>query len=132
MPPTLHSRYRVLSLDLRGRGQSGRDPDWRNYHPATYISDTWSLLDQLGIANVILIGTSLGGLLAMIMASQQPQRIRAVILNDAGPEANPAGYARILASFEKQEVVTNWSEAVKQCRADLRGGPAGHAGGILA
>lgn len=117
----LACRYRVLSLDLRGRGRSGRDPDWRNYHPATYISDTWSLLDQLGIANVILLGTSLGGLMAMIMASQRPLRVRAVILNDAGPEANPAGYARILASFEKQDVVTNWSDAVRQCRQTYQG-----------
>ena len=75
----LSTRYRVLSLDIRGRGLSEWDTDWRNYHPATYISDTWSLLDQLGISNFIMIGTSLGGLLAMIMASRQPKRVRAVI-----------------------------------------------------
>jgi len=112
----LASRYRVLCPDLRGRGQSGWDPDWRNYHPATYINDTWKLLEQSGISNVILIGTSLGGLLAMIMASQQPQRVRAVILNDAGPEADPAGYTRILASFEHPTVVRNWQDALRQCR----------------
>jgi pimeloyl-ACP methyl ester carboxylesterase len=112
----LATRYRVLCLDLRGRGRSGRDPDWRNYHPATYISDTWSLLDQQGIASAILIGTSLGGLMAMIMASQQAGRVQAVILNDAGPEADPAGYARILASFEQQGVVKNWPDAIRQCR----------------
>ena len=112
----LASRYRVLCLDLRGRGLSDWDADWRNYHPATYISDTWRLLDHLGIANFIMIGTSLGGLLAMIMASQQPERVRAVILNDAGPEADPAGYARILASFEQPVEVKDWEEAVRQCK----------------
>ena len=111
----LASRYRVLSLDLRGRGQSGRDPDWRNYHPATYIADTWSLFDQLGLNCAILIGTSLGGLLAMIMASQQPGRVKAVILNDAGPEADPAGYARILASLQQRTEVKDWQEAALQC-----------------
>ena len=112
----LSSRYRVLCPDLRGRGQSGWDPDWRNYHPGTYISDTWSLLDQLEISSFILIGTSLGGLLAMIMASQQPKRVRAVILNDAGPEADPAGYTRILTSFDQQTEVSDWGEAIRQCK----------------
>lgn len=112
----LSPRYRVLSLDIRGRGQSDWDPDWRNYHPATYISDTWSLLDQLEISSFIMIGTSLGGLLAMIMASQQPKRVRAVILNDAGPEANPAGYTRILASFNQQTILKDWQEAIRQCK----------------
>jgi pimeloyl-ACP methyl ester carboxylesterase len=105
-----------LCPDLRGRGQSGWDPDWRNYHPATYISDTWSLLDQLEISNFIMIGTSLGGLLAMIMASQQAKRVRAVILNDAGPEADPAGYTRILSSFDQQTDVRDWQEATRQCK----------------
>jgi len=112
----LSTRYRVLSLDLRGRGLSEWDADWRNYHPATYISDTWRLLDQLEISNFIMIGTSLGGLLAMIMTSQQPERVRAVILNDAGPEADPTGYKRILASFEQPVEVKDWEEAVRQCK----------------
>lgn len=111
----LSTRYRVLCLDLRGRGQSAWDPDWRNYHPATYIKDTWNLVDQLGLAEFILLGTSLGGLLAMIMASQQPERVRAVILNDVGPEADPAGYARILASLDLQSAAQDWQEAAMKC-----------------
>jgi pimeloyl-ACP methyl ester carboxylesterase len=111
----LASRYRVLCLDLRGRGRSDRDPEWRNYHPAMYISDTWRLLDLLGIGRFGMIGTSLGGLLSMIMASEQPQRVRAVVLNDVGPEADPSGYARILASFDEENEVNNWQEAARQC-----------------
>ena len=112
----LSSRYRVLCLDLRGRGQSEWDSDWRNYHPATYINDVWALLDQLDMSVFILLGTSLGGLLAMIMASQQPERVRAVILNDVGPEADPAGYTRILASFDQQFEVKDWKEATLHCK----------------
>jgi len=112
----LSSRYRVLCLDLRGRGQSEWDSDWRNYHPATYINDVWALLDQLDMSGFILLGTSLGGLLAMIMASQQPERVRAVILNDVGPEADPAGYTRILASFDQQFEVKDWKEATLHCK----------------
>jgi len=112
----LASRYRVLCPDLRGRGRSDWDSDWRNYHPATYIRDTWSLLDHLDINKVIILGTSLGGLMAMIMASQHPERVSAVILNDAGPEADPTGYARILSSFNEKTEVSNWHEAARQCR----------------
>jgi pimeloyl-ACP methyl ester carboxylesterase len=112
----LASRYRILCPDLRGRGQSGWDPEWRNYHPATYVSDIWTLVDQLGIASFILMGTSLGGLLSMIMASEQPERITAVILNDVGPEADPAGYARILASLEQRSEARDWQEAARQCK----------------
>lgn len=113
----LATSYRVLCLDLRGRGQSDWDPDWRNYNPAVYINDTWSLVEQLGLDSFIMIGTSLGGLLAMIMASQKPDRVRAVILNDVGPQADPAGYARILASFDqKSEEVKDWQDAARQCK----------------
>jgi len=112
----LAPQYRVLSLDLRGRGWSGWDPDWRNYNPATYIRDTWKLVDQLDISSFILLGTSLGGLLAMVMASQRPERVRAVVLNDVGPEADPAGYARILASFDQDVEVRDWNEAARHCK----------------
>lgn len=112
----LSSRYHVLCLDLRGRGRSDRDPEWRNYHPAMYISDTWRLLDLLAIERFGMIGTSLGGLLSMIMASEQPQRVRAVVLNDVGPEADPSGYTRILASFDEETEVKDWQEAARQCR----------------
>ena len=112
----LAPRYRVLCLDMRGRGQSGWDSDWHNYHPATYINDTWGLVDHLDIGRFIILGTSLGGLMAMIMASQQAKRVRAVILNDVGPEADPAGYARILATFDEQFEVKDWQQAILHCK----------------
>lgn len=112
----LASRYRVLCPDLRGRGRSERDPDWHNYVPATYVNDCWDLIEKAGIKNFIIIGTSLGGLLAMIMASQRPQGIRAIVLNDIGPEVNPAGYARVLDAADLQVEVKNWQQAAQQCR----------------
>jgi len=112
----LASGYRVLCPDLRGRGQSDWDHEWHHYIPATYIEDTWELLDQLGIASFILIGTSLGGLMAMIMASQRPQRVRALVLNDIGPEVDPVGYARVLAAAGNRVDVKNWQQAVQQCK----------------
>lgn len=112
----LAPRYRILCPDLRGRGQSGWDRNWRNYHPGTYIRDTWTLVDQLDITSFIIIGTSLGGLLAMIMSSQQSERVKAIVLNDIGPEVDPAGYARILSSVGQQGKVKSWQEAAEQCR----------------
>lgn len=111
----LASHYRVLCLDLRGRGQSDRDPKWKQYHPGTYVKDTWKLLDELGINSPIIFGTSLGGLMAMIMAEQKPERVGAIILNDIGPAIDPEGYARILAYAGRNKPVTTWEEAAQQC-----------------
>jgi len=112
----LASSYRVLCLDLRGRGKSDHDPNWKNYHPGTYVRDTWTLLDELGVESAIILGTSLGGLMAMIMAEQKPERIDAIILNDIGPSIDPVGYARILAYAGRNKPVTSWAEAAQQCR----------------
>lgn len=112
----LAGRYRVLCPDLRGRGQSDRDPKWRHYHPGTYVKDIWTLMDELDINRVTVIGTSLGGLMAMIMAAQRPQCLAAIIMNDIGPEIDPVGYARIKAYAGRQSKVNNWQEAAEQCR----------------
>lgn len=112
----LGERRRVLTPDLRGRGFSEHDPEWRNYHPGTYVQDTWTLLDQLGIDDIIVIGTSLGGLCAMAMSAQQPQRISGVVMNDIGPEINPAGIERVQAYTGRVPDVGSWAEAAAQTR----------------
>lgn len=110
-----HSR-RVLCPDYRGRGFSDYDPDWRNYHPATYVEDVWTLLDLLEIERVIVVGTSLGGLCAMVMAATFPERVAGVVMNDIGPEINPAGIARVQSYTGKQPAVNSWDEAIDQAR----------------
>lgn len=108
---------RVLAPDLRGRGFSQHDPEWRNYHPGTYVSDVFTLLEHTGVERVIVIGTSLGGLIAMVMAAQAPARLAGVVLNDIGPEIAPAGLARISAYTGRLPPVANWDEAVAQAQA---------------
>lgn len=112
----LSDRRRVITPDLRGRGFSDHDPEWLNYHPLTYVQDTWTLLDTLGIQRVIVIGTSLGGLCAMAMSAQHADRIAGVVMNDIGPEINPAGLKRVQEYTGRIPPVQTWDEAAAQAR----------------
>lgn len=112
----LSTGRRVLTIDFRGRGYSDYDTNWNNYHPGTYVQDVWTLLDQLGIDSVIVVGTSLGGLCAMRMARGRPQRIAGVVLNDVGPEINPAGLVRVKEYAGRQGPVKTHAEAVRQVK----------------
>ena len=107
---------RVLCPDFRGRGFSQHDPNWRNYHPLTYVDDVWALLDELEIRRVIVIGTSLGGLCAMVMAATRAERVAGVVMNDIGPEINPAGIERIQSYTGTQPDVRSWDEAIAQAQ----------------
>lgn len=107
----LAQRYRVLVPEQRGRGSSAWDENTENYQPATYVADTFCLLDELGIERVIVLGTSMGGLMAMMMSASRPQAIAGVILNDVGPEIDPAGLARIKGYVGKTAPVGNWEDA---------------------
>jgi pimeloyl-ACP methyl ester carboxylesterase len=112
----LSGERRVVCPDFRGRGKSDYDPEWRNYHPAQYAADTWGLLDELGLDKVVLIGTSLGGWMAMLMNYQQAGRIAAAIMNDIGPEANPEGIARVTAGAGRLDRVSTIEEAIAQAK----------------
>src|ERR1700682_1187427 len=86
---------RVLAPDYRGRGRSARDPNWRNYRPGTYLADILDLLTVAGVHRAVVLGTSMGGLLAMGLAAFRPTMLAGVILNDVGPEIATNGYRRI-------------------------------------
>ena len=108
---------RVICPDLRGRGRSGHDPDWRNYHPAQYAADLWQLLDALDIDEAVVIGTSLGGWMAMLLNHQQSGRIAAAVMNDIGPEADADGIARVTATAGLLDVVDSMAEAIEQAKS---------------
>jgi pimeloyl-ACP methyl ester carboxylesterase len=112
----LSSNYRVVCPDLRGRGQSARDPKWKNYNITVYMSDVRRLMVEAKIAQAIFVGTSLGGLISMTMAYQRPELLKAIVLNDLGPEVDPVGYARVLSSAGQQVEAKNWQEAAEHCR----------------
>lgn len=106
--------HRVICPDQRGRGRSARDPDAMRYRPDQYAHDMLTLLNVLEIQVVVAIGTSLGGLMAILMMASNPQRIRAAVLNDIGPEIDPHGVARIAGYVGKTAAPDDWEGAVSQ------------------
>jgi pimeloyl-ACP methyl ester carboxylesterase len=104
-------RFRVLALDLRGRGGSDYDPIPARYNWMTYAADVQQLLDQLGVPRAIFVGTSLGGLVTMTVATLAPQRIAAAILNDVGPDVDRGGIDRILTYLGKDVRFASWDDA---------------------
>lgn len=105
------SGRRVLALDVRGRGRSARDPKPENYHPGVYAADTAALLDRLGVARAVFVGTSMGGLITMVLAGLRPELVAAAVINDVGPCLSPVGLGRILAYTGKRPEVRSWSDA---------------------
>lgn len=87
---------RLITLTSRGRHGSDFDPDWKNYNVAIEGRDAIELLNHLGLDRVTVIGTSRGGLIAMLMAAVTKDRLAAVLLNDIGPEIAPGGLDRIV------------------------------------
>ncbi len=88
--------HRVIRLDYRGRGRSDFAPDFLSYSIAREALDVVELLDHLGLGRVALIGTSRGGLIAMLLAATHPDRLSAVVLNDIGPVLSGGGLERII------------------------------------
>jgi len=114
-------RFRVIALDFRGRAESDYDPLPARYSPLTYAGDVIELLDQLGVAEAIFVGTSLGGLVTMVIAATAPQRIAAAIINDVGPDVDPAGIDRILSYVGTDVRFKSWDEAANTIAANYGG-----------
>jgi pimeloyl-ACP methyl ester carboxylesterase len=108
--------WRVIAIDLRGRGESEHDPDNRHYAPSYYVADILKLLDQLGIADAVFIGTSLGGICTMVFASTDADRIAGALINDIGPEIDPAGLDRIGTYVGKDILFESWEDAAARLR----------------
>lgn len=113
----LAPRQRLIVPDQRGRALSNYDPEFANYQPGVYVNDMWALLDQLKVEKVICIGTSMGGLMAMMMAAQKPARVAGIVLNDVGPHVSEEGLERIRSYVGPSEPMTSWQAAAQRCEA---------------
>ena len=91
----LAGQWRLICVELRGRGESAYAKDPMTYVPLTYLQDLEALIDELKLTRFVAFGSSLGGLLTMLLAATGSDRIAGAILNDIGPVVEPAGLARI-------------------------------------
>ena len=105
--------WRILCIDLRGRGGSDSDPDPSRYTPGYYVADILKLLDQEGIADAVFFGTSLGGICTMLLASTDADRIAGAMLNDIGPVIDQVGIDRIGGYVGKETRFGSWDEAIE-------------------
>lgn len=113
----LAARARVLCADLRGRGRSEYAHDPMTYVPAVYVRDVARLLDDAGADRAVFLGTSLGGMVTMIAANVMGERVAGAILNDIGPQVDPAGLARVRGYVGRADAARRWEEAAAQVKA---------------
>ncbi|MEN9289468.1 MAG: hypothetical protein RL317_1091 [Pseudomonadota bacterium] len=109
----LSGDWRVICVDLRGRGESAYAKDPMTYVPLTYVQDLEALLAELKIKKFVSIGTSLGGLITMLMAGLKPGRIVGALLNDIGPVVDEKGLDRIRTSVGRTHSWPTWVHAAR-------------------
>jgi len=108
-----YGERRILMLDLRGRGASEYAKDSSTYNPKQYVSDIIMLMDELEIPKALFFGTSLGGIVTMIMAKMHPERVAGALLNDIGPELDQKGLDRIADHVGQGRSFDTWAHAAR-------------------
>jgi pimeloyl-ACP methyl ester carboxylesterase len=103
----------VYALDGRGRGYSEHDPDWRRYSLLVEADDALDFMTMTGLVGAAIVGTSRGGLVAMLMAVLRPCALAAIVLNDIGPVVEREGLARIAAWVGRIPLPASWDEAAQ-------------------
>jgi pimeloyl-ACP methyl ester carboxylesterase len=104
---------RVIAAELRGRGESGYAPDPATYASPHYVVDLEALLIDLALPRFVIVGTSLGGILAALLTSADPERVAGVVLNDIGPVVEAAGLQRIRGYVGKGTSWPTWLHAAR-------------------
>ena len=80
-----HDRFHIVVPDVRGHGESAWSPDGA-YQYRDQVGDLAGLVDQLGLTRFVLIGTSMGGIIAMAYAEAHAERLLGLVINDIGPD----------------------------------------------
>jgi pimeloyl-ACP methyl ester carboxylesterase len=101
----------IVAMDYRGRGRSDWAKDLKTYHPLQELEDAVALLDQLAFDRVAVLGTSRGGIVAMLMASVHGARLVGALLNDIGPRIEAAGLLRLARTVGRTNTFADWSAA---------------------
>jgi len=109
----LAGKWRLICVDLRGRGESAHAKDPMTYLPPVYLQDMEALIAQLKLERFVLFGTSLGGLLIMLLAATNPNRIAGALLNDVGPVVEPRGVEHIRSYVGRARDWPTWLHAAR-------------------
>ena len=109
----LSPEWRVLTVDFRGRGESAYAKDVMSYVPLTYVQDIERLLTDLKIDRFVAFGTSLGGIVTMLLAATGHAKLAGAVLNDVGPVIEAAGLDRIKGYVGKTSSWPTWIHAAR-------------------
>jgi pimeloyl-ACP methyl ester carboxylesterase len=109
----LAGQWRVLCVEFRGRGESAYAKDPMSYVPLIYLQDVEALLAEAGIDRFVAVGTSLGGIVTMLLAATDGGKLAGAVLNDVGPELDPRGLARIRTYVGKSVWFPTWMHAAR-------------------
>ncbi|MEC3949865.1 alpha/beta fold hydrolase [Sphingobium sp. HWE2-09] len=118
----LAGEWRLICPDMRGRAESAYAKDAMTYVPLTYLQDISRLLADLAITRFVAVGTSLGGIITMLIAATHREWLAGAVLNDVGPTLDEAGLARIRAYVGVGQSHPTWvhaARALAEANADV-------------
>ncbi len=110
---------RVILMDARGRGESDYASEASHYDVRREADDAAQVACALGLHDVVVVGTSRGGILAMVLALTRPGLIAGSVLNDIGPRIAGAGLARLKRQLDGRNMPSSWDEAVVRIKASM-------------
>lgn len=111
-----HRPRRVVAFDYRGRGRSQWARSANSYNPLTEMNDILDGMAALNIPRAVVVGTSRGGIIGMLMGTARPATVAGLVLNDIGPVVEPQGLARIKTYVGRTPQPVDWADAAHLLR----------------
>lgn len=116
----LREKFHVISMDWAGRGDSGWLEELEDYSFDQATNQLNQLIKHLNKRSVHIIGSSLGGTVALSFASQYPKKIKSIVLNDIGPEMSPSRRKRRSTVLAKHYVFKEFSDLERKIGASQK------------